>query len=517
MTTGTRMRMATMVAVAVLGAESAVAATLDRPEEPVVLQQNAPASNGRATAATPSGTPAFNVQVPATLRGMAPGDLVAFRWDGSWQQIPVQVDEREMMTLNRIYKGGLASCGDPCYAASTAAANQARNVHLNYTDPDTWVGADTDPTLDGDDEIAFMARDSGARVATSSAPAGVDPASATEVRIVDPLDGGEGYAYLFERTDTGLEPGAGTSYVQYDFRLVDGAYKTGPYSDAQIADKGKSMRYGPRPETSEVRTPNYVRRFGDRWVDNDLEIHRGAATGVDILDRHDAQFDTLDATCIRTQSTYRAGEGAFVTNTSGPVRAIRDFIGANSGPHVQRQHVFYDGKEVINTFLRVHAVPGVTDFFDYSEAGIGLTYRSGLQTLGALNLGSTVDGRPDPVLPLLGASGLDGWESVDGPQGGLTMFQRFITNNVDPSYHLNHRDGIGDGKTCSGDKRLIAASGPQGTSAFENTDESASASAKHLYYNRTIYYEAPGETDGPKRLAEEQARLQLTLTPISLG
>ena len=202
------------------------------------------------------------------------------------------------------------------------------------------------------------------------------------------------------------------------------------------------MRYGPRPETSEVRTENYVRRFRDRWFDDDIEIHRGDATGADILDRHDAQFDTLDASCVRTQATYAAGEGAFVINKEGPVRALRDFIGANSGPHVQRQHIFYDAKEVINTYLRVHAVPGVTDFFDYSEAGIGLTYSSGIAGVGAVNQGITIDGVPDPFVPFVGTSGVDGWEAVDGPQGGLTMPQRFVTNNADPTYHGNYRDGI---------------------------------------------------------------------------
>ena len=162
------------------------------------------------------------------------------------------------------------------------------------------------------------------------------------------------------------------------------------------------MNFGPRPETSFVQTDNYQRGFTDRWYDNELRIMRGAATGVDILDRHDDQFDAVDASCVRTQDTFRIGEGAFIVNTDGPVRAIRDFIGANSGPHVQRQHIFYDGLEVINTYLRVHPIPGVIDFFDYSEAGIGLTYENGVMTPGGVVSGTppggvTIDGQPDAV------------------------------------------------------------------------------------------------------------------------
>ena len=491
---------------------------LTRAEAPIVLQQNQPATNGRATSPSPTVAPAFNLELPSQLLGIAPADLVAFRWNGSWEQVPVQVDEREMMTLNRIYNGGYPGCSDPCYNPPTTAVSQQRVTHLNYTDPETWVGPDSDPTLDRDDEVALMARDAGGRTSTEFAPSGVDPDSAVEVKVTDPLYGGEGYVYLFESTG-GLDPAAGKRYVSYDFQLANGPYKSGAYSDRTFAtralENGNSMRYGPRPETSEVRTENYVRRFRDRWLDDDLEVHRGAATGVDILDRHDAQFDTLDASCVRTQATYRAGEGAFVVNKSGPVRALRDFIGANSGPHVQRQHVFYDAKEVINTFLRVHAVPGVTDFFDYSDAGIGLTYSSGIEGIGPVNLGLKIDGVPDPFVPFGGTSGVDGWETVDGPQGGLTMPQRFVTDNVDPSYHGNYRDGVGIGRTCNGDGKLLGASGPQGNSAFESTDEAAGTS-KHLFYERAIYYEEPGQANGPKRLAEEHNPLQLTAAPIAL-
>src|SRR5438105_4007480 len=37
------------------------------------------------------------------LQGIAPGELVAFRYDQTWQQIPVQVDERAMVAFTAIY------------------------------------------------------------------------------------------------------------------------------------------------------------------------------------------------------------------------------------------------------------------------------------------------------------------------------------------------------------------------------------------------------------------------------
>jgi hypothetical protein len=497
------------------GAPTAAGSTLTRAEDPVVIQQSLPDDTGYATGS-------INVQLPARLLGIAPGDLVAFRWNGAWEQIPVQVDEREVMDLNRPYTTMRPSCSDPCY-------NNPPNggaVHPEFTDPDTFVGGDSDPTLDSNDEVALMAFDAGGQTTASAAPAGVDPASAVEAKVSDPIDGGEGYVYLFEDTG-GLDPAAGKDYVDYDFNLTNGPYKTGAYNPTGTA-AGSGMNFGPRPETSAVTTPDYQRGFTDRWYDNELRVTRGAATGVDILDRHDDQFDALDASCVRTQDTFRHGEGAFVANTDGPVRAIRDFVGANSGPHVQRQHIFYGSLELINTFLRVHPIPGVLDFFDYSEDGLGLMYENGVMTPAGLVTGTPlggvpIDGQPDAVAGA-GAAEIDGFESVDGDQGGLSMPQRLLTNNPDPAYHLIYRDGNELGQDlCTGDdNELFGASGPQLNSAVNNTDEAGrnmwgGGQYSNLFYQRSIYYEEPGMADGPKRLAEMQQPLELTLTDVTLG
>ena len=491
------------------------ASTLTRAEEPVVIQQSLPDATGSATGS-------INVELPARLVGIAPGDLVAFRWDGAWEQIPVQVDEREVMDLNRPYTSTRPSCSDPCYDNPPNGGA----IHPEFTDPDTFVGADPDATLDANDEVALMAFDAGGPRTTPYAPAGVDATSAVEVEISDPLDGGLGYAYLFEDT-SGLDPAAGKDYVDYEFNLTNGPYKTGAYNPTG-SGAGNGMNFGPRPETSSVETDNYKRGFTDRWYDNELRIKRGAATGVDILDRHDDQFDAADASCVRTQDTFRRGEGAFVANTDGPVRAIRDFVGANSGPHVQRQHVFYGSLEVINTYLRVHPIPGVVDFFDYSEAGVGLTYENGVMTLGGVVSGTPpggvpIDGQPDAVTGA-GAADVDGFESVDGPQGGLSMPQRLLTNNPDPAYHLIYRDGnVFGGNLCTGDdEELYGASGPQLNSAVNNTDEAGRAmwgggQFSNLFYQRSVYYEAPGTADGAGRLGQMQNPLDLSLDGITLS
>jgi hypothetical protein len=217
-------------------------------------------------------------------------------------------------------------------------------TQLTYTDPGTFTGPDPDPKLDADDEIAFMGFDGGAKAPAGAAPPGVVAGSGEEVRIADGLGNpAAAYVYLFRQTG-GLDPGAGRSYVSYRFGLASGPYKT---------------------------------------------TYRLA----DILDRHKDLF--APGTCVRSEDTFSAGEGAFVVNKSGPVRALRAYLGANSGPFTERLHVFYQRREDITTYLRVHAIPGVMDFFDYSPAATGMTYRNDLNPAGV-----RVDGVPDA--PALG-------------------------------------------------------------------------------------------------------------------
>ena len=95
-------------------------------------------------------------------------------------------------------------------------------------------------------------------------------------------------------------------------------------------------------------------------------------------------------------------------NKSGPIRAIRTYVGANSGPYTERQNVFYDRREDITTFLRVHPIPGVMDFFDYSPAASGMTYRNDFNQAGI-----RINGMPDSP-----NAGAPTWEQVTGRREG---------------------------------------------------------------------------------------------------
>lgn len=413
-------------------AVSSSAGALDRPAHPVVL--------------TGADAPSF--------LGMVPGDLVAFRYIGVWQQVPVQVDERDTIDFVDVYNASIV--GMPSFA------------RLDYTDAGTFTGPDSDIALDANDEIALMAKDAGSVCPVFSEPPGVVANSGIQVAITDPLGGAPGYVYLFRRAAP-LDPGAGAAYVDYQFNLLSGDYKT-----------TYRLVTGPNPEDSTITTAYYERHFSDRWKDDALRIFAGAATGADILDRNKNLFGP--GSCGRSEDTFSAAEGAFIVNKSGPVRAIRSYIGANSGPRTQRQHVYYERREDVHIFLRVHAISGVMDFHDYSAGALGMTYRSDIAPAGVL-----IDGVPDTV-----AQGDLAWELVEGLQGSLVVIRRLLTDVPSPgvtSYYLD--DSTPPVTQCTGDAFAYGSSGLWRNSGIPNTDPAVSP-----FYvwelTKTLYFDAPG-------------------------
>ena len=147
------------------------------------------------------------------------------------------------------------------------------------------------------------------------------------------------------------------------------------------------------------------------------------------------------------------------------MRAIRSYIGANSGPNTQREHVFYDRREDIRTFLRVHAIPGIMDFFDYSPGANGMRYRNDLNPAGV-----AINGVPDSLV-----AGVPTWEQVTGPQGSLTMVGTVSTNFAPvgaTSYYLD--DTSPPVTQCTGDPFAIGSSGSWFNGAIPCTDPGTS-------------------------------------------
>jgi hypothetical protein len=455
-----------VAAVGLTGVTPAAAAPLARTADPVVLT---------------------GASLPKYVNG-AKGPLVGFRWTGSaWAQIPIQIDERAIVNFGKIYNhvDVVFYGSDPNDFSS-----------LVYTGGNTWTGNDPNAKFDADDELVFMARDAGAQAPANARPTGTVPGSGVEVKVSDPLDpGAEGYAYLFKKAaGSGLAQGAKVKYVKSTFKLLSGSYK----NTYKIAN-------GANPENSLITGATYRHHFADRWASDRLEVTAPGATGVDILDRHKALFSP--SYCGRSEDTFDTtsggpNEGAFVTIKAGPVRAIRSYIGANSGPNTQRTHLFYDRREDIVTNLRVHSIPSILDFFDYSPAASGMTYRNSVNPSGV-----TINGSADAL-----TAGAPTWEQVTGSQGTINQVGTVQTSGFTPTatnYYLDDSTAPITDTQCTGDAFAYGASGVWLTSTIPNTDPAIGGTAS-LTGTRVMFFESPGGT-----ATDAQTRQDQVLTPLT--
>jgi hypothetical protein len=437
--------------------------------------------------------------VPALI-GAQPGSIVAFDWDGGWHQVPVQVDERKIVDYPAV-RAGNQSAGRPF-------------THLAYADPGTFAGADPDPALDADDEIAAMAFDAGDGVPDGTDdPAGVAAGSRVELRVVDSVDPGPTrFLYLFRSTG-GLDPSAGRDYVDYDFNLLSGDYLS-TYDFSGVAG-GDSTQSGPsaNPENTSVNTDYYRAHLGDRWIGDELQLRAGGATGVDILDGDKAQ---VNFGCGRSEVTFSRGGGGFIANIDGPVRAIRSYIGANSGTFTQRDQIYYQRSEVDSTYLRVHpGISTISQFLDYSAAATGMTYRNS-----AVPAGVTIDGTPDPAVETGTTPGTPFvWEQSTGPQGTLSIVTRAATTipgiNIG-SYYEDTATPAAQQCVSYADDRTYGASGLAITNAGQNTDPTLDGTyGTHYDFTgvRTIFFSGPGGDAAlaAKRSAQVDNPLQISL------
>lgn len=451
--------------------------------------------------------------VVGPLIGSRPERLVAFSWKGGWRQVPVQVDERRMVDVKTLYPDPA-----PDYAFGDGFPLEV------YADGKTRTGADPDPRLDADDEIAFMARDTGRRVAPGNRrrPSGTF-GPVVQVTVKDPLDGSRGWLYLV-RSKGKRTPAAGKTYVDLDFRLLE-------------LPPGQSIRDGYRyansnnPEDTSVTTRLYSVHSTDRWMDDEIRLRAGGSSGVDILDREAAQA-TLTS-CGRTELTFsgnwnRGGdtdEGTFVAIKEGPVRVIRDYMGANSGPYTQRQHVYYEGREDNSIFLRVHPMLDLYAWTDFSAEAIGMVYRNLRNPVGV-----TVDGSPDDLEPVTTEDIVGGryvWDQLVGPQGSVSTVYGVDTDIPDPNFGNYYLDDAalplsGRRTQCNGDGVSYGASGFGILGPITpNTDPrlgSAQLPANFLTVKRVRYFGGPDADAGmaAKRTAGVARPLEASAKPFRL-
>jgi hypothetical protein len=177
-------------------------------------------------------------------------------------------------------------------------------------------------------------------------------------------------------------------------------------------------------------------------------------------------------------------------------------MGANSGPFTQRLHLFYPRRQDVITFLRVHAISGMMDLYDYAPAATGMTYDNDLNTGGA-----TVDGQPETLIP-----GSIAWEMVTGDPGTV-IISHSVTTDIDPFAYTSYYsdDDTPSVTQCTGDAFEYATSGLWIDSGIPNTDPYLGAH-NILVAQRTVYYDAPGQPVATAAQCHTEAQSPLVAT-----
>jgi hypothetical protein len=425
--------------------------------------------------------------VPPDARAGAPVDsIAAYRWNGTaFEELPVQVDEKFPYFLaNANSDFGFYSGTDEelTYEWDTESWKKtAGECEAQYA---AGASAMQDPveTLDDDDEIVFMADDAG----TAQAPLdATGPAGTTdqrqEVALVDPLDPSvQRFVYLFQK-DGGTSFTADNGYVHYDRDAnADEYIDRDSFADSDLEKLGSSNTgYGPNlagtvcnddPDTPAVETirnstdrfprdgvtvttDSYKWRATGRWMVREMHITKpgaAAAYGPDLIDRwkgrafQQSPDSKISVVGFEDEQVNWEANSSLLGELAGPVRAIREVWGADSGTNVTKTETFYRDSVLYRFRVRVHPIPpdGLYTSWDYNHDQVS-TYFNELKTDGV-----AIDGQNDDVGSVDEAPGIgpaffdvndptfnkplsfDNWEQVSGKDDNGSLVYMFQMNNA---------------------------------------------------------------------------------------
>ena len=350
--------------------------------------------------------------------------LLAFRWNekaGKFQEIPLQVDEQFTRYLDNSASGFAFYSGQDQH---TTYAYEREGFRWFAEDPANPCLARpaspvaTDPVagLDSNDEVVFMAFDAG-----PAAPAGAALPSHVEqlrrVTLADPTDPSAQPSYVYLARSDGRRRPAFTSangYVRYHrdpnsdvYEKSESSYedygnaRVGTYCDAAGNPIGEGRR---RPrDYATIRTDRYRFRYDGRWLMTKVEISPdgGKTYGPDLVDRWKARAFAQDpgseTPCcgFEEEDTNWGGSSTLLGEKVGPVRAIRETWGADSGTNVIRRETFYRREMRQKTWLRVHVIPpldGIYAQWDFNAGRVTKFFNSRVKE------GVDVDGRNDEAM-----------------------------------------------------------------------------------------------------------------------
>jgi len=432
-----------------------------------------------------------------TLGDGTPTDrLLGYRWNGKkFVQIPFQVDEMFTRYLDNSASGFAVYSGEDQH---TTYAFDREGFRLRKEDPadpchalaDSPTATDPVKGLDDNDELVFMAGDAGAQApAGAQLPKGIDGVRA--VRIDDPTNPSAApkYAYVMKAAADGPKPAfdASNGYVKYtrDANSDTFVYSQSSYDSYGNAPKGHFMWNGQcvgaspdapgiaekckdapqdppsngdtsslffqcpqrhRPiDAATIQTPRYKFRYDGRWLLTGLQVSPdgGKTYGPDLIDRWKARAFAQDpyseTPCCGYEDEDKnwGGSSNLLGEKVGPVRAIRETWGADSGTNVIRRETFYRDTMRQKNYLRVHVIPpadGIYAQWDFNAGKVSRYYNPRNPA------GVPIDGRNDESVGNLDDPCNPYWDSMPGrsqlDQGYRDMYQKlnFCTPPCDPAF-----------------------------------------------------------------------------------
>src|SRR3954470_1691214 len=371
------------------------------------------------SSAQPSGTPVDR--------------LLGYRWDDKhkrYVQVPFQVDEQFTRYLDNSASGFAFYSGDDqhtTYAYDREGFRYVKDGPASdpcRAQPDSPAMKDPVAGLDSNDEVAFMASDAGPQAPSDAkVPDGI--VGVDEVVVTDPTqpDHAPTYLYVMKAGDKGPKPAftSKNGYVRYDRdkNADDFAFSQSSYGDygntykGYYCDDAGNVVIDPktgkpaigqrRPrDTAWITTPRYRFRYDGRWLMTQIQIANksGKGYGPDVVDRWKARAFAQDpgsqTPCCgyEEEDTNWGGSSILLGEKVGPVRAVRETWGADSGTNVIRRETFYRDSMTQRNWLRVHVIPpldGIYAQWDFNAGRMNRFYNS------ENSAGVPIDGRNDEV------------------------------------------------------------------------------------------------------------------------
>ncbi len=351
------------------------------------------------------------------IQGTPVGQLAALRWNAEtsrFEQIPFQVDEVFTRYLNNTASGFAIYSGEDqhtTYAYDREGFRFTQSGAADSEDPCTArmkdgdaAAADPVKGLDSNDELVFMASDAGIQApAYEPLPAGTKGVKV--VRVTDPTNPKAAPSFVYVVKGVTPKFTAENGYVDYqrDADADQFEYSQSSYGSYGAAPKGhhcddegnvvrndsgapKIEQRRPR-DGATITTDRYKFRYDGRWLMTGIQIVKGGDGcgdfGPDLVDRWKARAFAQDpgsqTPCCgyEEEDTNWGGSSILLGERVGPVRAIRETWGADSGTNVIRRETFYRETMRQKTWLRVHVMPpldGIYAQWDFNAGRVSKFY-----------------------------------------------------------------------------------------------------------------------------------------------